>query len=261
MSVGFWSVDLKAGKSSEVQVPEGYVLCVQNMALMGGDKGSAFSVFVETEGVLDANEGTSKSLLATLRTEKAEQFQSSLVFGYDVPLSFSVQSHGGGKSNAVVYLTGYIQPGPSEEDDDSMGDDYGYGGEFDMDDDDDDDDSDEEENMAMRGMAAGEGDSDDDSSDDSDPRVEELSSEDEKPVKGGKGSKRKLVSEEEANEEGTDSDSEDDRLDEELINKMIKKQHTSSSSGTPKSEKKQQQQQQEPSSKKKKNKNNKKGKK
>ena len=35
MSVAFWSVTIKAGKSTEVQPPEGYVLNVCQVALTG----------------------------------------------------------------------------------------------------------------------------------------------------------------------------------------------------------------------------------
>ena len=41
MSVAFWSVEVKAGASIAVEIPEGYVLNLQNAALQSSDKGAA----------------------------------------------------------------------------------------------------------------------------------------------------------------------------------------------------------------------------
>ena len=55
-----------------------------------------------------------KPVLCTLRNPSLEQTNLSLVFGYDVPVSFYIT----GDSKAVVYLSGYFQPGPEDGEDD-----------------------------------------------------------------------------------------------------------------------------------------------
>lgn len=47
-----------------------------------------------------------------------------MVFGYDVPVKFSIE---GASKTASVHLSGYFQPGPDDddEDDDEDGDDDG----------------------------------------------------------------------------------------------------------------------------------------
>lgn len=47
-------------------------------------------------------------------------FFVGMVFGYDVPVKFSVE---GGCKAASVHLTGYFQPGPDDEDDEEDEDD------------------------------------------------------------------------------------------------------------------------------------------
>ena len=107
MSVAFWSAEVKIGKKTSTQPPEGYVLNLQNLALTDGEKGSVAQVYVTTETI----EGeTTKVLLATLRGHVSEQYQTSLVFGYDVPVQFQVA----GKGSGAVHFSGYIQPGPME---------------------------------------------------------------------------------------------------------------------------------------------------
>ena len=53
-----------------------------------------------------------KPVLCTLRASTFEQANLSLVFGYDVPATFSIT----GDAKAVVYLSGYLQPGPDDGD-------------------------------------------------------------------------------------------------------------------------------------------------
>jgi hypothetical protein len=103
MSVAFWSVKLTNGKAVEVQPPEGYVLNVQQAALSG--EGTAV-IKVHTTSV----EGDKlESVIGTLRSKGNDQFPLNLVFGYDVPVAFSVEGKGD------VYLNGYYQPGPEED--------------------------------------------------------------------------------------------------------------------------------------------------
>lgn len=248
MSVGFWSAVIKPGKKHEFQPPEGFVLNLQNVALQGGEKGTAFSIFVETEPVIisEAKEkGETKTLIATLRSHVTDQFQTAMVFGYDVPVSFSVASNGEKSSKAEVHLGGYIQPGPLDDDGEDDEDMYGMYGGYPMVDDLDGKDSSSEDDsemqdQAMLSMVTGD-DSDDDGDDDNDddydddavtfknPRVEELPSDDDgKPPKTKtKQSKKRKVDESDYSDddEGNDtpSDVEDIELDDQLINKMIKR--------------------------------------
>lgn len=205
------------------------MLNVQNMALLGGEKGCSFSVFVKTEPIMGGDEGhVTKTLLATLRVNTMEQFQTSMVFGYDVPLSFEVSANNeGGKSKAEVHISGYLQPGPAdEEDDDDEYGEMGYGGMpyfEDEDEEDGDDEEDDEDDRHLQNMVAGSDDDSDEDSDYQDPRVEELpSNDDEKTsVKKKSGDKRKVT--DESDSDDTPSDSEDEQLDEMFINKMIKR--------------------------------------
>lgn len=232
MSVGFWSTVIKPnGKAHTMQPPEGFVLNVQQLALLGGEKGSSYSVFVSTEPILGGDGAATKTLLGTLRYPSTEQFQTAMVFGYDVPLSFEVSANSeGGKSKGEVHISGYLQPGPSEEDDEDDYDDmafggmpYGYG-EDDDDDEDDDEDEDDRfiENM-VRGSGSDEDSEDDDSDDDNDyPRVEELPSVEE-GVKRKKGNVKRKAEESDSDTVATSSDEEDKELDAKLIDKMIKR--------------------------------------
>ena len=213
MSVAFWSTELKKGGApSEVQPPEGYVLNVQNAAIIGSE-GRALHLYAKTQDI----EGNDMDvLLTTLRgTVGSDQCQLSLVFGYDVPVQFYVK---GDAKGAAMHVSGYFQPGPEDDeepDSDEEGMDYG---EFmegmeqemegngdedssDSDEDEEDDEEDDEEKAALykamaAGAASGSDDSDDDS-EESEPRVQELDDE--------------------------DSDSEDEQLDAAFINKMIAK--------------------------------------
>ncbi len=219
MSVAFWSAAVKVGKKTSTQPPEGYVLNLQNLALADADKGSSASIWATTENI----EGDNKRvLLATLRGHVTEQFQTSLVFGYDVPVEFQVV----GKGSGTVHFSGYIQPGPMDEDEDD--DEYGFGGYGS------DDDIMEEDEAAMYSAARG-GDSDEDDSetgdsDDTDPRVQELDSDEDmvetSSKSKGKGMKRSLSGEVGGSDSDfTSSDEEDNAMDEHFISKMIKKPH------------------------------------
>lgn len=107
MSVAFWSVQLKSGKPVEVQPPEGYVLNVQQAVLTGGKAGSSQELKVKTVSV----EGDElEAVIAVLRSGTCDQCSMSLVFGYDVPVSFSVEGNG------TLHLSGYYQPGPEDGD-------------------------------------------------------------------------------------------------------------------------------------------------
>ena len=130
MSVAFWSEALKSGKQCEVQPPEGYVLNLQQAALVDGKKGQTTVVKAET---LSITGDKISVVLCTLRPETCDQFGFQLVFGFDVPVGFSIEGPG------TVHLAGYYQPGPEsmdDEDDEDM---------YDMDDDEEDDEDDGED--------------------------------------------------------------------------------------------------------------------
>ena len=108
MSVAFWSIKLTPGKPVDVQPPEGYVLNMQQAALVGAKAGVSATVSVETLAI----EGEKlEAVVGTLRAEKTDQFTTSLVFGYDVPAKFSCQSS---DKSATVHLSGYYQPAPDD---------------------------------------------------------------------------------------------------------------------------------------------------
>ncbi len=72
MSVAFWSVVVAPGKPQSVEIPDGYVLNIQNVALEKADKADAPAIVkcntVSIEGEpIDA-------LIATLRSKTNEQF-------------------------------------------------------------------------------------------------------------------------------------------------------------------------------------------
>lgn len=97
----------------EVQPPEGYVLNLQQAALVveGEAKGS-MQLKVQTIAI-DGEE--IKSVLGTLRANAVDQFSMALVFGYDVPVKFSAE---GNLKGGSIHISGYFQPGPDEDDDD-----------------------------------------------------------------------------------------------------------------------------------------------
>ena len=100
-------------------------------------------------------------LLCTLGGNNPNQYNLSLVFGYDVPVEFYTK----GKSDATMYLSGYFQPGP-ENDDDSMEDEDDMYDMDDMDEEagdyDDESSSEDEENIGLyRAIASRAGDRED----------------------------------------------------------------------------------------------------
>ena len=103
MSVAFWSVKLTNNKAVEVQPPEGYVLNVQNAAMVG--EGSVVVKLTTTSVEGDKID----AVICTLRSKTTDQVGMSLVFGYDVPVSFVSEGKG------EVYLSGYYQPGPEDD--------------------------------------------------------------------------------------------------------------------------------------------------
>ncbi len=209
MSIAYWSVKLVPGKPVSVQAPEGYVLNVNQAALVGGKEKSTFVVKVDTVAI----EGDKlESVLGTLRPVSVEQFSMNLVFADDVPTSFSVAST---DNSGSVYLSGYYQPGPDQED----------GDEDDMDMYDDDEDEDDGE---------------DEDDDEDDPRVVEVDEEDQpinksdekkkapeavkkapEPVKKApepaKKSEPVKTTKKEESESEEDSDEDDDEVDEEFL--------------------------------------------
>ena len=205
MSIAFWSEEVSKGSGAEVQPPEGYVLNCTQMALQTSHSSSksGYRVFATTE---DIHGDERKSLLGTLRPISCENTQLSLVFGYDIPVKFSVE--GGEDSKASVFISGYFQPGPEvgDEDDDDI--DY-----MDAYDDDDDDEEEEEE-------------------DDEDENEQ-----------GGAKKKKKIMnqalssavaaesSDEESSSSGSDDSSEDEKVDEMFISKMIAKNHPEMTGG------------------------------
>ncbi len=111
MSVAFWATKIVAGKPVEVQPPEGYVLNVQQAAIVNGKDNQSYTVNVDTLAI----EGEKlEAVIGTLRPGKVDQFNFNLVFGYDVPTKFSVTS-GDKDSKAVVHLSGYFQPAPEDD--------------------------------------------------------------------------------------------------------------------------------------------------
>ena len=207
---------MKKGQNAEVQPPEGYVLNLQNAAVVAKENDKAVvQIYAKC---LDINGEEVSALMATLRPGQTDQCQLSLVFGYDVPTEFFIK---GDSKSAIVHLTGYYQPGPEDDEDmDEEDEMYAHpfeGGETeDYDDDDemasDESSGDDEEKAALyKALAAGaSGDSDDseDSSEEGEPRVVEL---------GDEG-------------EDDDSDSEDERMDADFVNKMIAKNANKGSS-------------------------------
>jgi hypothetical protein len=139
MSILFWSAKLVPGKPVSVEVPEGYVLNLNQAALAaGGKEKSAFIVKVDTIAI----EGDKlESVLCTLRPVTKEQFAINLVFADGVPVTFSVSSS---DNSGAVHLSGYFrQPGPQEDgegDDEDMDMYDDEGGEDEDDDEDDEDD-------------------------------------------------------------------------------------------------------------------------
>ena len=115
MSVAFWSAEIKAGKPVEDQPPEGYVLNLQQAALAEG-KTDASSIIKATTTGIDGDKLI--AVLCTLKKNTCDQVGLQLVFGFDVPVQFSLDGPGS------VYLSGYYQPGPEMDDRDDFDMDY-----------------------------------------------------------------------------------------------------------------------------------------
>ena len=196
------------------------VVCnlLSSITLIAPRTGKAAQVFATTANI----EGEEmKTLITTLRSGKTDQCQLSLVFGFDVPVQFSM---GGDENKASVFLSGYFQPGP--DDDEDMGDEEDEYGEYGEEGEDVDDSEDDEDRAALYkqlAMGMGGGLHNDDSDDDEDS---EEDSEDDEAESGGR--VQQLDSEDEEDDE---EDSEDEALDEEFISKMIQKNAKGSSTG------------------------------
>ena len=111
MSLAFWSIQITHDKPVEVQPPEGYVLNIQQAAIDGGDSKSALVIKAETLSIEDEK---IVAVIGTLRPGTVDQINLGLVFGYEVPVTFSCSSGKG-----TVYLSGYFQPGPDGDLDDA----------------------------------------------------------------------------------------------------------------------------------------------
>ena len=143
MSIAFWSSIIKPGTDVEVQPPEGYVLNLQQAALViDGDSAAAKGNMQLKVQTIAIDGEDIKSVLGTLRANAVDQFSMALVFGYDVPVKFSAE---GNVKNASIHISGYFQPGPDEDDED---DDDEDGMDFEEDDEDADGDVDEGESLA-----------------------------------------------------------------------------------------------------------------
>lgn len=119
---------MSKGDKQKVDVPEGFVLNLQNVALESASPKASLKLFVSTTSV----EGEAVTvLLCTLRAGGVEQCPMQLVFGSDVPTSLSVK----GDAGATMHLSGYYQPGPIDmdgygegEDDEYSDDEFGDNG-------------------------------------------------------------------------------------------------------------------------------------
>jgi hypothetical protein len=196
MSVAFWSATVKNGEPCEVQPPEGFVLNLQQAALVGA-KSNQSSQVLKVKTIAIEGEDID-AVIGTLRPVTADQISFSLVFGYDVPVTFSTT----GDANGTIHLSGYYQPGPDDD---------AEGGSFDGDED-------------MDGMS---GDEDDEDSDEDEDDVHnaklalELAKKSAKP--NSKGKVVQLPSDDEEEESDDESDDEDKAVDEAFVQKMIKK--------------------------------------
>ena len=194
MSIAFWSATVKVGTPLEVQPPEGYVLNVQQAALVCENENAKGSMQVICHTT--AIEGDAlTSVIGTLRPNSVDQFAMALVFGYDVPVKFSVE---GSLKGGVVHLSGYYQPGPDDddEDDDEME------GMYDMDEDDEDDDEEDGNGPQYRKLLKAKGGDDDDDDEDDDEKI---------VVEG----------DDDDEDDDDDDDDEDDEVDEAFIQKMM----------------------------------------
>jgi hypothetical protein len=117
MSVAFWSEIITTKKPFATQPPEGYVMNLQNVAVTNIDK--TVNIFACS----DAISGDKLNALISVLSAKSPHAILSLVFGYDVPVTFRVE----GCSKAEVHISGYYQPigdGEDSEDSEEEGDDF-----------------------------------------------------------------------------------------------------------------------------------------
>lgn len=182
MSVAFWSCKLAKGKPQEVQPPEGYVLNVQQAALTGEGKAIVKLKTVSIEG------DEMEAVVGTLKSGSCDQIALSLVFGFDVPTTFSVECS---TKDTAVYLSGYYQPGPDSNDDD-----------------------DDDDYEGMMGGGDSDSDSGEDSNDDEAPQL--------KAINNGKNSRVQEL-ESGSDSSGDDDDEEEEKVDEKFVKKMIAK--------------------------------------
>ena len=210
MSLAFWSTEIKKGKPAEVQPPEGYVLNVQLAAIASSpDKEVVGQIKAKTTNI-DGEVIT--AVLCTLRSKLCDQTSLQLVFGFDVPVEFSVEG------NATCVLSGYFQPGPESMDDSD--DDMMYGDE-DEEEDEDDIDAETYKRLVTDSSGKGDDDSNDDSDEDSGDESEDDSEEDgvdaafikkmieKNKLKDSEQSSKAAEQSSKAAESGSDDDSED----------------------------------------------------
>lgn len=190
MSVAFWSAKLSGGKPVEVQPPEGYVLNVQQAAITG--EGHAV-IKVKTVSVEGDN---IEAVIATLRAKTTDQVNLSLVFGYDVPVSFVAEG------KADVYLSGYYQPGPEEE-----GDDEDDENDYDSEEDDEEGSEDDDEEANIRNAEAA---------------IAKLGAA-RKALKDAPAEDSEDDSEDDDSEEDSEDDSEEEKIDSAFVAKMVAK--------------------------------------
>lgn len=191
-----------------MQPPEGYVLNLQQAALTNCTNSNG-SMVVKVKTISVEGEDN-EAVLCTLRTPSAEQTNLNLVFGFDVPATFTVS----GDAKGTVYLSGYYQPAPDLDDED---DEENYGACFNGDEEDDDEEMDEEDMVRQ-----------------AQERIEQLGNGKKQLVVKGNAPKSNRVkqlkegseeeeesSDEEEEDDDEDNDEEDDAADEAFIKKMI----------------------------------------
>jgi len=144
MSLAFWTIKISNGKPAEVQPPEGYVLNIQQAAFEGSltDK-TPIVIHAQTD---DIEDNKISAVIGTLRPGTVDQIALGLVFGYEVPVTFSIS----GESKAAVHLSGYFQPGPDADLDDDLEDDE----DDEEDEDEDEEDEEDKEAPALKALEA-----------------------------------------------------------------------------------------------------------
>ena len=118
MSIAFWTSILRKNEINVISVPEGFVLNLQQAALEKGDYAKVWCKAPSADGEI------ANALLCTLREGSCDQQMLQLVFGEDNDddnednegenkVKFSIESN---SPDAIVHLSGYFQPGPSDFD-------------------------------------------------------------------------------------------------------------------------------------------------